>query len=664
MDKPPPDLRVTSPMMMRAATVQPSSFQEDDNSIEVVFSTGAAVTRYDWWDDEYYDETLSLDEGAVRLERLNAGATFLADHRASLNSVIGSVSPGTARIEGGLALARIRLATTEDVAALVAKIRDGHVRTVSVGYVVHEYTMRDAGEGKRKEMRATDWEPYEISAVAIPADAGAVMRARSAEQGGFPCIVRGAAAQAKETRMDPTTTSAPAPAPTATPAPTPAPTERQAEHVSVATIMERGKVLGNDAVVTLIGRHTTDPMTALDLERAINDVYASRNPVPEIDNSRVEVTHDQRDKWIEGATHWLIVKAGLRGQAERAARQRGENLKIDPGEFRGVSMLELARESVHALGLKPRSRDPKELVGLALTGRSAITQGTSDFVVLLENVMHKTVQDAYRTTADTWSRWCGVGSVSDFRDHNRYLRGSFGALDLVNELGEFKNKPIPDGAREKIRALTKGNIISLSRQAIINDDMGVFSGLATDLGRAAKLSIEIDAYALLASNPAMADGNPLFDASHGNLETSGVVPSVAAIDAMRVAMAKQKDVSGNEYLDIAPSIWLGPIGLGSAVRVINDSQYDHDSTKLQKPNPVAKIFTDVVDTARLSGTAWYTLSDPNMAPAIEVVFLNGEQDPFVDSQEGWRIDGVEWKVRHDYGVGAVNWRAIRKNPGA
>lgn len=383
-------------------------------------------------------------------------------------------------------------------------------------------------------------------------------------------------------------------------------------------------------------------------------------------NSPARVTVDQREKFREGATNWLLVKAGVAHLVEKAAAMRGEKVKIDPGEFRGVRNVDLARESLGNMGVNVSTRDPDAIVREAMTARGAvITQTTSDFPVLFEQAIHRTLQAAYATTPDTWSRFAGTGTVTDFRAHSRYLRGSFGALDNVNEAGEFKNKPIPDLAKESIRATTKGNMINLSRQAIVNDDMEVFSGLAVDLGRAAKLTIEIDVYALLNSNPNMNDGVALFDAAHGNLAAAGAAPSVAAFDAIRVAMAQQKDVSGNEFLDIRPSILLLPIGLGGAARVINGSQYDPDATnKLQRPNIVNGMFDDIVDTPRLTGTAYYAFADPNLAPAIEVVFLNGVTEPFTDSQDGWRVDGVEWKVRHDYGVGAVNWRSGYKQPGA
>ncbi len=121
-----------------------------------------------------------------------------------------------------------------------------------------------------------------------------------------------------------------------------------------------------------------------------------------------------------------------------------------------------------------------------------------------------------------------MGSVSDFCAHKRYRTGSFGDLDTVNELAEFKSKSIPDGEAASIAATTKGNIASISRQAIVNDDLGAFTSLATKLGRAARRSIEADVYALLALNsgagPTMGDGNALFHSSHGNVAGTAADP--------------------------------------------------------------------------------------------------------------------------------------------
>lgn len=369
----------------------------------------------------------------------------------------------------------------------------------------------------------------------------------------------------------------------------------------------------------------------------------------------VSTVQDEVDKKRDAAVNALLARAGV--PVDKSVRA---SLGANP--YRGYTLLDMARESLVRAGIRTDGMDKMSLVA------AAFTQGTSDFPVILENTMHKALQAAYATQANTWSRFCATGSVSDFRAHNRYRLGSFGSLDAINELGEFVNKSIPDGEKASIQAGTKGNVINLSRQAIINDDLGAFVGLSSMLGRAAARTVEADVYALLALNsglgPIMADGVTLFHANHKNV-TSGASLSMDAIDKDRVAMASQMDVSGNDYLDLRPAVLLVPIGLGGSARAINEAQYDPDTpNKLQKPNVVNGLFRDIVDTPRLTGTRRYIFADPAEAPVIEVAFLDGAQEPFLERQEGFDVDGSRFKVRLDYGVGAVDFRGAVTNAGS
>jgi hypothetical protein len=238
---------------------------------------------------------------------------------------------------------------------------------------------------------------------------------------------------------------------------------------------------------------------------------------------------------------------------------------------------------------------------------AAFTQGTGDFPILLENVMHKTLLGAYAMQADTWTQFCARGTVSDFRAHNRYRVGSLSNLESKTELGEFRNKTIPDGEKASISAGTKGNIINISRETVINDDMGALTGLASSLGRAAKRTVEADVYATLALNsgfgPTLADGNPLFHASHANVTTGA--PTVAAFEAARIILSSQKDVSSNDYLALTPAIWLGPESIKGQASVVVNSTYDPDAAnKLQRANIAANMVSTLVGTPRLSGASW------------------------------------------------------------
>lgn len=368
----------------------------------------------------------------------------------------------------------------------------------------------------------------------------------------------------------------------------------------------------------------------------------------------VETVADETDKQREAAVSALLVRAGVEQDAKVKA-----SLSSNP--FRGHKLLDLARASLQRAGVKSDGMGQMEIVA------AAFTQGTSDFPILLENAMHKALQGAYARAALTWNRFCNTGSVSDFRAHNRYRTGSFGVLDAVNELGEFTNKSIPDGEKASIQAATKGNIINLSRQAVINDDLGAFVGLSGMLGRAAARTVEVDVYAMLAMNgglgPVMGDGKTLFHADHGNIGAPAAI-TMASIDADRVLMASQRDVSGNDFLDLRPAVLLVPIGLGGTARSINEAQYDPDTAnKLQKPNVVNGLYRDIVDTPRLTGTRRYSFVDPSEAPVLEVAFLDGASDPYLEVQDGFDVDGARYKVRLDYGVAAVDFRGAVTNAG-
>jgi ATP-dependent protease ClpP protease subunit len=411
-----------------------------------------------------------------------------------------------------------------------------------------------------------------------------------------------------------------------------------------------GKFADRDGVSALMKQCQDDQAITVEAanRKLLEFLGSQQQPVA----GRIVTVHDVNDKVEEGIVNAIMARAAVPGVKADASNP-----------WRGMRLMDLARDRLVAAGVNTKGMDQRKLVA------AAFTQGTSDFPVLLENALHKSLQTAYAVAPDTWSRFCKTGSVSDFREHSRYRVGSIGNLDVVGESGEYTNKTIPDGEKGSLTAKTKGNIINLTRQAIINDDLDAFIGLAVSLGRAAKRTIERDVYALFALNggfgPTMEDGQPLFHSTHLNLATTGGVPSVTTIESSRVAMASQKDVGGNDFLDLRPSFWVGPIGIGGAARAANQSEYDPDANnKLQRTNIVRGLFTDVIDTPRLEGNPWYLFADPNDAPVIEVAFLDGIQEPYMEMEEGFDVDGARWKVRLDFAVGAIDFRGAVRNAGA
>lgn len=183
------------PQFARDAEVRGGSFNESANTIDVIWTTGATVRRRNWIDGEF-DEELVVSPTSVRLDRLNAGAPFVDTHDVfSLRSVLGSVVPGSARLEGNRGVATILLTRRQDAQGTVQDIRDGVIRNISVGYKIYGVEKQER-KGKIPLMRATDWEPMEISAVPVQADPGARVRADAAKMETFSCTVTRAVADA------------------------------------------------------------------------------------------------------------------------------------------------------------------------------------------------------------------------------------------------------------------------------------------------------------------------------------------------------------------------------------------------------------------------------------------------------------------------------------
>ena len=165
------------PMLATRAAVVAESFNPDTLTVDLTWSTGAQVRRFDWYDGAYLEE-LVISPEAIRMDRLNAGAPLLANHNAyELDAVIGVVE--RAWIDGKEAKATVRFSDREDVKPIVQDVRNGILRNISVGYQVHQYEEeKPAEKGGMPILRATDFEPMELSIVTIPADASAQIRSQ------------------------------------------------------------------------------------------------------------------------------------------------------------------------------------------------------------------------------------------------------------------------------------------------------------------------------------------------------------------------------------------------------------------------------------------------------------------------------------------------------
>lgn len=419
-----------------------------------------------------------------------------------------------------------------------------------------------------------------------------------------------------------------------------------------------------DGISDVLDSCLDDPSVSMEAAQArlLTALGEGAEPLGSVSGNNVSVLADERDKRIEAKTQALMHRMGAKGTDGKRVEASGQN------PYRGLRLAEMARASLSEVGVNVTGQNPEEFATQALARyvQGAGGQTTSDFPIVLENTMHKVIVGAFQAAPLTWNRFAKQGTVTDFREWKRLAPGILGGFSKKNEAGEYTAKNLPDAEQQTIAADEYGNIITIDRRVLVNDDIGYILALAQDLGMAGARGIERDVYALLSSNPKLSDGKNLFSTSHKNLAGTGAAPGVDTLAAGRLAMAKQTAPGEDaELLDLHPAVALAGIEDAADIQVAVESRYDPDTTgALERPNKVRGLVGDVVGTARVSGGEWYLFADPNVAPTIEVVFLNGQNTPRLLQEESFSTGALKWRPTLDYGVGAIGYRGAYKNAGA
>jgi len=184
------EIRKTQPEY-RHLTLDRAAVNEEARTVELAFSSEEPYERY--WGTEILDHTPS----SVRLGRLKNGGALLLDHDARRHiGVVEKVAIGDDR----LGRAVVRFGRNAEADAAWKDVQDGIRRHVSVGYVIHKMVMAEEKEG-HETYRVDDWEPFEVSLVAIPADP-TVGVGRSAEPYVSTTVVRSTADREPQPHME------------------------------------------------------------------------------------------------------------------------------------------------------------------------------------------------------------------------------------------------------------------------------------------------------------------------------------------------------------------------------------------------------------------------------------------------------------------------------
>lgn len=659
------------PLMTRASIAAPS-INRDERTVEVVWSTGVDVERYDYSTGERYIERLSMKPEHIRLQRLNQAAPVLDAHMGySVRHMLGAVVQNSAKVVAKEGRATLQFSRRKEVEEGVWQdVQDGIVRSVSVGYDVFAYEETPAKKDRLKIRTAIDWEPYEVSMVPMPADIDALARNAAREQT-HACriITRGdePTASQEQTAMDETRqqsefvveqTSASATADTR--AAGAAAAEHEPNERDLGAQQERERVQGilsstraARLPMSYADKLIADPsMTLLRAQTAIFKEMERRDPeVP----TRSAVPIQMGDDPL------VHVRAGIQNAILHRVAPNQFKLDDKGREYRGMTLLDVAKAYSHARGIRTTGLSKMEIAGVALgiNTRGAL-HTTSDFAELLADTASITLRRAYEEAPPTFGPIARRVTLPDFKPVKRLQLGEAPELLEVDEHGEFTRGTIGEG-KEAFQLATYGRVFGITRKALVNDDTDAFGRIPQLFGRAArKLEANI-IWQQITSNPTMGDGNALFSAAHNNLATDGDVISIASVSRARLAMRMQTAPDGS-LLDVVPRFLVVP----AALETVSDQLVA--PVVAAQPGQV-NPFTgrlQVITEPRLdanSSTAWYLFASPDALDIIEYAYLEGEEGPMVESRVGFDVDGLEIKARLDFAAKVIDWRGIYKDPG-
>lgn len=286
---------------------------------------------------------------------------------------------------------------------------------------------------------------------------------------------------------------------------------------------------------------------------------------------------------------------------------------------------------------------------------------SSDFPNILSTSVNRILQQNYELVERTFTGIAAEMSFNDFRPHDVIRPDEFPELQKVNEGGEIKFGTLGDtGEKVTLGAYATG--VTISRQALVNDDLGAIEQVINNAAAIVPEFEETLFWSVFLGNPALSDGTAMFHADHGNLAGSGTAITVAALSAGRQALRSMKAADGKRAIMLnAPSILLvGPAKETEAEQIVRTIT----AAKAADVNPFSGRLQIVV-TEAITGNEWYLLVDPSRRTHnFKYGYLRDRAAPRVRTEEPFGRQGMSMTLEHDFGAGGVNYRGGYKNPGA
>jgi len=419
------------------------------------------------------------------------------------------------------------------------------------------------------------------------------------------------------------------------------------------------------------------------IKRAANSAIGQ---TAESEQMNVKVTEAESDKFYNAAKDGLLSMAYQSAGVERQVESPSK-------DFKGLGLRRLSEKFVARMGLNIDRMSARDIAMVAMGHPSSLNRfriqrdayhTTGSFSNLLLDASNKTLLAAYDEAEYTWSIWCRqAASVPDFKSINRIRFSEVANPEVVPENSDYPESPMSD-SKESYKVEKYGSMFTVTWETVVNDDLDAISRIPAMAGNSCRRKQNATVYDVLTANANLADGGALFNTTaqtttggHANLASSGAALSVSSLNEAYVSMMTKKGLGtgSDAILNIQPNFLIVPSALAGTALQLRGSIADPSAGGTTAGNantlniygpsgerPLRVIVEGVLDGN--SSTAWYLAAAPRQIDTVELSFLQGEEAPVLENEWDFDKDCYKYKVRQTFGVAAIDFRGLYKNPGA
>jgi len=377
-----------------------------------------------------------------------------------------------------------------------------------------------------------------------------------------------------------------------------------------------------------------------------------RASAPKVSHSKKDDGSDSTDLVIEAAFARTI------GLANRDEAYDEKILEAADKQYRGgISLTELVAHYGARNGCDERMRDE---TGIARNLKAAFS--TTEIGGVLSNVGNKSAVNAFNAVEQNWRAICRVGSARDFKTMTKVSLHGDMTFKKVAPSGKIESGDLGNQTYTN-KVDSYGRTLVMTREEMRNDDAGALAGLFQKMGRGGALALNTSVWGCLS-------GSVTFSSTAVTTKGSAFKSNLSASTALTVAglstasglFDAQVDPDGNPLGSEARYLVTSAVDKATAWQIVNSTLLTNGSTTAAgQNNPHAGKFEHVYSRYLTTAGTWYLLADPNDIAVVEVLFLDGQETPLVQSFDTDPNQlGVVYRGIYDFGVSAVEKRGAVK----